>query len=184
MRSRPVLYGLLTTTLGLSAGCFHVPTGEAKAIADSARVAEPCVATVDTTVLEDQVLQLVNLERAAHGFAPVVLNDRLNEIAAEYACLMIMEDFFSHTDPTTGRGPGRRAIAGMYPFYAVGENLAAGQQTAAEAMKLWMDSPAHRDIILDPRWKELGIAVRRGGSSGIYWVQEFGDPAITLASTP
>ena len=59
----------------------------------------------------------------------------------------------------------------------VGENLSAGPRTPSEAMKLWMDSPSHRDIILDPTWGEVGIAVRSGGKYSFYWVQEFGDPA-------
>ena len=68
-------------------------------------------------------------------------------------------------------------MTGKYAFYAIGENLAAGQQTPAEVMKVWMDSPAHRDIILDPNWTEVGIAVRVGGEYEIYWVQLFGRPA-------
>ena len=58
----------------------------------------------------------------------------------------------------------------------MGENLAAGQKTAADVMKIWMESPPHREIILDSKWKEVGIAVRAGGEYSIYWVMEFGDP--------
>ena len=43
-------------------------------------------------------------------------------------------------------------------------------------MKVGMDSPAHRAIILDARWTEVGIAVRTGGEYAIYWVQEFATP--------
>ena len=68
-------------------------------------------------------------------------------------------------------------MAAKYRYYAVGENLAAGPATAAEVVKEWMESASHREIILDPSWKEIGVAVRSGGKHGIYWVQEFGDPA-------
>ena len=40
-----------------------------------------------------------------------------------------------------------------------------------------MESPAHRDIILDEKWSEVGLSVRFGGEFSIYWVQEFGAPA-------
>jgi uncharacterized protein YkwD len=40
-----------------------------------------------------------------------------------------------------------------------------------------MESPSHRDIILDPVWREVGVAVRHGADGAVYWVQEFGDPA-------
>ncbi len=183
MVTRRSILSILTFGFLLNAGCFQIGNN-AKALEYPERRVEVCETDVDTDVLEDQVLQLVNLERAAHGLAPVVLNAKLNGIAADYACLMIAESFFSHKDPITGRGPGERAIAGKYRFYAVGENLAAGQETAAEVMKLWMESPSHREIILDPKWKEIGLAVRRGGEYGTYWVQEFGDPATMATQAP
>jgi uncharacterized protein YkwD len=61
----------------------------------------------------------------------------------------------------------------------VGENLAAGQPTPERAFTDWMNSPSHRDNILDPRFTELGVGVRFGGEYGVYWVQEFGLPATT-----
>jgi uncharacterized protein YkwD len=77
-------------------------------------------------------------------------------------------------------------MAERYLFYSIGENLAAGQQTPVEVMRVWLSSPSHREIILDPRWKEVGVAVRSGGEYGLYWVQEFADPApieaLTVAS--
>lgn len=130
----------------------------------------------DAEQLADQVLQLINLERAEADLGPVVLNPALTRVATDFACRMIDQNFFLHHDPDTGEGPGDRARAADYLFYAVGENLAAGQATAAEVMDVWMESPAHRQIILDRRWQEVGIAVRFGGEYSIYWVQEFGDP--------
>ena len=158
--------------LGLLGGCF-VTEGASGRAYESA----PCIAPEDPERMADQVLQLVNLERAEADLQPVTRNAALEKIADDYACRMIAEDFFGHTDPVTGHGPGDRAVVGKYSFYAIGENLAAGQQTAAEVMKVWMDSPSHRDIILDEKWSEVGISVRAGGEYSIYWVQEFGDPA-------
>lgn len=159
--------------LGLLPGCF-APASSAQD--DAAKLAE-CTEPEDPQRLADQVLQLVNLERAENDLPPVSLNPSLAKIADDYACRMIADDFFAHTDPATGYGPGDRAVAGKYSFHAIGENLAAGQMSAADVMKVWMESPSHRDIILDERWKELGVAVRLGGEYAIYWVQEFGDPA-------
>lgn len=158
--------------LGLLPGCFTTAASSA-----GVEGATPCVTPEDTERMADQVLQLVNLERAEADLPPVTRNDSLARIADDYACQMIAENFFGHTDPITGHGPGDRAVVGKYRFYAIGENLAAGQQTAAEVMKVWMDSPSHRDIILDEKWSEVGISVRTGGEYSIYWVQEFGAPA-------
>ncbi len=127
--------------------------------------------------MADRVLQLINLERGEAGLPPVVVNTSLEKIAGDYACRMIEDGFFGHRDPVTGHGPGERAVAGKYSFYAIGENLAASQESPAEVMRVWMESPPHKAIILDERWTEIGVAVRVGGEHATYWVQEFGDPA-------
>lgn len=161
--------------VGLTAGCFSTgpAAGQPAGDASTAR----CISSDDADRLADQVLDLVNLERAQAGIPPVVMSPQLKSVAGDYACRMIDDAFFDHVDPYNGHGPGERAAAAKYTFYAIGENLAAGQETPAEVMKTWMDSPSHRAIILDPRWREVGIAVRNGGEYAIYWVQEFADPA-------
>jgi len=169
--------------LALLSGCYATGpvSGELAGAASNAR----CVAPEDADRLADQVLQLVNLERASADLPPVVVNPKLEGAASAYACRMVEERFFGHEDPVNGRGPGDRAISGRYAFHVIGENLAAGQQTPAEVMKVWMESPDHRAVILDERWKDVGVAVRLGGDYGVYWVQEFGDPAtypLTSAS--
>jgi len=179
---RKVLFRSLVSVslMGLASGCFSTASADGdRAETDGEFTAPRCISSEDADALEDQVLQLINLERAAldEDLAPVVVSPTLGKIAATFACRMVELKFFGHTDPLTGHGPGERAVAGDYAYFSVGENLAAGASTAAEAMRLWMESPAHRAIILDPKWKEVGIAVRSGTDNSIYWVQEFGDPA-------
>jgi len=56
------------------------------------------------------------------------------------------------------------------------ENIAAGQQTAAEVVAGWLKSPGHCENILTPDLREIGVGVSVSQSSkmGIYWVQNFG----------
>lgn len=161
----------------LAAGCYSAD-GEQNGVdtEPGAKLFVECGAVPQGDDLADQLLQLANLERAAAGLPPVVSNDRLMKAADGFACRMIEESFFDHYDPGTGHGPGDRAVASKYVFYSIGENLAAGQETAADVINLWMDSPTHRDILLDPDWKDTGIAVRAGSEDLLYWVMEFGDP--------
>lgn len=158
--------------LGFSAGCFWTPADLGAGGGNAAR----CITPEEGEGLADQVLQLVNLERAERALQPVVVSPVLTKVAEDYACRMVEGKFFGHRDPTTGHGPAERALSGKYAFFAIGENLAAGQEAAADVMKVWMESPPHRALILDPAWKEIGIAVRADGEDTIYWVQEFGDP--------
>jgi uncharacterized protein YkwD len=165
-------------TAAFGTGCFATdPIGAQAGVFDDAAASGKCLTPEDEERLADQVLQLVNLERAAADLPPVIRNSALSKMASDYACRMVEEGFFEHTDPMNGFGPGDRAIAADYYFYAIGENLAAGQSTPAEVMKVWMDSPSHRAIILDSKWSEIGVGVRTGGQYAIYWVQEFGAPA-------
>ena len=138
--------------------------------------AAKCTTEADDEELARQLLTLVNIERARVGVTPLTMSERLTVAAEDYACTMAGEDFFDHIHPATGDGPGARAAAVGYEFFAVGENLAGGQPTAAEAFDGWMSSPSHRYNLLSPEWKETGIGIRRGGSLRVYWVQEFGKP--------
>lgn len=137
-----------------------------------------CHVPPDPTALADELYELINAERERAGLPAVQRCEKLDAIAADYACRMITRGFFDHTDPETEEGPGQRAIASGYRFYQMGENLALGQQTAEEAMAWLMASSAHRTVILGPAWVEVGIGVRVGGAYNFYWVQEFGDPVI------
>lgn len=162
--------------LAFAGGCFSPAADQDSPFAEGANSAK-CLSPEDADRLADQVLQLVNLERAERDLQPLLVNPVLSKIAENYACRLIEGGFFGHEDPLNGYGALERAATAKYMFYAIGENLAAGPQTSAEVMKAWMDSPPHRDLILDPSWREIGIAVRNGGEYSIYWVQEFGDPA-------
>lgn len=162
-RTAVILSSQLLALSVLSGGCFAPPTMNPSE-ADAKRMA-------------DQVLELVNLERGERDLHPVVMSPELTAIAKDYGEQMVARGFFGHRDPETNEGPADRVMAGRYAFIAIGENLAAGQPTAAEVMKAWMESESHADIIVDPVWREVGIAVVAGGELGIYWVQEFAAPA-------
>lgn len=162
--------------LGAGTGCFSTDPPPLSAGQKASFEQAKCTSPDDTEAMADQVFKLVNLHRQRHGLQPVASSVRLNKIATDYACHMIEEGFFAHQDPLTGDGPSSRALSQKYLFFAIGENLAAGPQSAEDVMSRWMQSPSHRKIILDPTWRELGVGVRIGGKYATYWVQEFGDP--------
>lgn len=136
-----------------------------------------CGAPTNEAGWQAEILRLVNVERAREGLDPVVYNQTLENQATEYACEMIVYDFFDHVNPETGTHLADRADEFGYDFRMIGENLAAGQATPAQAMWDWMNSEGHRANIMNPDFTELGVGVRLGGDYNIYWVQEFGMPA-------
>ncbi|WP_449344042.1 sigma-70 family RNA polymerase sigma factor [Streptomyces pactum] len=119
-----------------------------------------------------EVVQLVNAERARNGCAPMSVNSRLTAAAQGHSDDMARRDFFDHTNPD-GAGPGERITAAGYRWSTYGENIAAGQRTAADVMRSWMDSPGHRANILNCSFTEIGIGYREG-AGGPWWTQNFG----------
>jgi len=65
---------------------------------------------------------------------------------------------------------------GYVGYRTIGENIAGGQATIQEAVTAWLASPAHCTNIMNPNFKEIGVAVVTNSSSeyGIYWTQSFG----------
>ncbi len=178
-RSTTAAVGVVVTTLALfGSGCDVadvLPLFNTSVIGSAVSDPNVCSIPENAGELLDEVLRLVNEERAKHGLNPVTIDPQLTAAAEDYACTMITDDYFGHYHPETGEGPGQRATAAGYHYLAVGENLAAGQKTPDEVMEDWMNSTAgHRENILNPMWVHVGLAVRTGGTYGIYWVQEFG----------
>ncbi|MEU6626140.1 sigma-70 family RNA polymerase sigma factor [Streptomyces litmocidini] len=120
---------------------------------------------------QEQVIELVNAERAKAGCGPLTEHPLLTEAAQGHSDDMAARDFFDHTDPD-GDGPGERITAAGYAWSSYGENIAKGQTTAAEVMDSWMHSPGHRANILNCGFKEIGVGLHTSG--GPYWTQAFG----------
>lgn len=83
--------------------------------------------------------------------------------------------YFAHRSPA-GERAGDRISAEGYRWARFAENIARGQDSAAEVVDDWMHSPSHRDNILDCSLRELGVgrAFDTGGTP--YWVQNFASP--------
>ncbi|MEV8228981.1 sigma-70 family RNA polymerase sigma factor [Streptomyces sp. NPDC079167] len=120
----------------------------------------------------DEVIALVNSERAKEGCAPVSGNSLLAKAASRHSADMVARDYFSHTSPD-GTDPGARITAAGYRWSTYGENIAKGQPTAAAVMDSWMNSSGHRANILNCAFKEIGIG-REESSGGPVWTQNFG----------
>lgn len=132
----------------------------------------------DLSALEDEVIRLTNAERIKHGLWPLKKSSILTQAARGHNLDMIRNDFASHTG-SDGFSSAQRALAAGYRPYGwgsayVGENIAAGMHTAAEAVQAWLNSPPHRANLLRPEYREIGVGVNKGGRYGTYFTQNFG----------
>ena len=121
------------------------------------------------TSLSAQVLALVNHERAAAGCPALATDSRLTTAAQKHSDDMSTRGYFSHTTPD-GVTFATRITAAGYPRPAA-ENIAQGSTTAAQTMRMWMNSPGHRRNILNCSYTKLGVGV---ATQGWYWTQDFG----------
>ncbi|OZM72756.1 serine protease [Amycolatopsis antarctica] len=117
----------------------------------------------------EQVLRLVNAERAGAGCEPVEADSRLVTAAQGHSEDMSENDYFSHTSQD-GRTFGDRITEAGYPSPGA-ENIAKGQRSAEQVMESWMSSPGHRRNILDCSLTALGTGL---ATDGWYWTQNFG----------
>jgi uncharacterized protein YkwD len=129
------------------------------------------------TQFEQQVIVLVNQERATNGLPALAFNVAIGNAARGHSDDMARNNFFSHTG-SNGSNPGTRLTAAGYNWSFYAENIAAGYQTPADVVKGWMSSPGHRANILARSAREIGAGyVERAGTAyGKYWTLNFGAP--------
>ncbi|MCU0492553.1 MAG: CAP domain-containing protein [Chloroflexaceae bacterium] len=134
----------------------------------------PGPSTADS--LEQQVLALVNQERAKVANCPaLVSNTSLMQAARGHSSDMATNNYFSHTG-LNGSTPSSRARAAGYTSGGVGENIAAGYSSPASVMEGWMESDGHRANILNCSYRTIGVgyATNSGSRYRTYWTQKFG----------
>jgi uncharacterized protein YkwD len=150
----------------------------AAAVAVAATVVPaPAARASITERIAKQVRECANSERAKHGLGHLAENPILDQAAAFHARNMAKYDFFDHDDPW-GRTPEQRIdkFGSAAAFDGTGENIAAGETSAAQACEDWMNSPGHRANILDPTFHSVGGGFARGDTEyRFYYVQEFGE---------
>jgi uncharacterized protein YkwD len=139
-------------------------------------VPQTCNPTGNTS-FENQVLDLINQERANQGLAPLTLNNQLTSAARSHNQDMACNDFFSHNSPTAG-SPFDRILAAGYDYSWAAENIAAGYAAPQDTVAGWMNSSGHRANILGSNYIHVGIGYAYWGSStyGSYWTAVFAGP--------
>lgn len=119
---------------------------------------------------EQEIVRLVNAERAKAGLQPLSVDTRLTDIAREHSQIMLSRSTLSHQ--LSGEEDVRhRVITSGIRFDMSGENVAYDRD-AASAHNSLMHSPPHKANILRPEFTTIGVGVVRKGDS-IYVTQDF-----------
>ena len=129
------------------------------------------------TAFETDVAAWVNYQRAQAGLPALQPNTLLNAAAQKHAMNMACQHQMAHQ--LNGVGPGTRISNEGYTWFAYAENVAAGYESASSVVTGWMNSPGHRDNILDAHamsLSETGVGAYRGPDGRIYYCQVFARP--------
>jgi uncharacterized protein YkwD len=133
-----------------------------------------------------ELLQRINLARGQSrrcgktlfpAAPPLQPNALLRAAAQAHARDMLEHNYFAH-EGHDGSTPAQRVTAQGYTYRLVGENIASGPTTAAQAVAGWLESPDHCENLMDMRFTDSGVAFAANthGPPRILWVQEFGTP--------
>lgn len=104
------------------------------------------------------LLQETNSRRAANGKKTLTLNSQLNAAAQAKAQDMANRNYWSHTTPD-GQSPWVFVSQAGYQYQKAGENLAYGFATSADTVSGWMNSPSHKDNMLDAAFSDVGFGI-------------------------
>ncbi|MBI4038993.1 hypothetical protein HY384_03480 [Candidatus Daviesbacteria bacterium] len=146
---------------------------------------KPGVLGIDSDIDQKTIIELSNIERQKMGLAPVSENAALDKAAELKAQNMFSENYWAHFAPS-GKSPWDFILGSGYKFTYAGENLAKNFYKSDDVVAAWMASPTHRDNLLNPKYKDIGIAVVEGvlnGQKTTLVVQMFGT-SQALAADP
>jgi uncharacterized protein YkwD len=117
---------------------------------------------------EYQLFDLTNATRVNHNLPVLTWDDHVRETARKHSLDMAENKYFSHTN-LDGQSPFDRMLEDDILFSVAGENLAYGQFSSIFAHEGLMNSMGHRENILQPDFRNLGVGVAFNEKSQPYY---------------
>ena len=149
----------------------------------SAATAEQSARIAGRGGLERQIFVQLNLVRAERGLQPLRVVPGLRVAAVAHSRSMLAIGFFDHAS-ADGTSFDRR-LRRHYPDrgwsrWSVGETLLSTSATldARQIVGEWLESKPHREVILSPTWRDVGVGARYAAAAP----QEFGGAPTTVAT--
>lgn len=148
--------------------------------------AYPDVLGYASNISVTEVIEYTNTKRKDAGLSPLYYNEKLTLAAQAKARHMLDSDYWAHVAPD-GTQPWQFIIDNGYKYRYAGENLARDFTNANSAVEAWMASPTHKENLLSPNYRDIGIAVIEGDLNGVdttIIVQLFGTPYADSVVSP
>lgn len=130
----------------------------------------------DLNADERQIFELVNGERQKYGLNELRWRADLAELARNYSNKMAQNDFFGHFEADGASVVERAKALKIKHWNKIGENLFECENLNdfdSFAVEKWMESPTHRQNVLDGDWTAAGIGIAASNDGKIYITQVF-----------
>ena len=176
-RSSPYLLGLIAlaaTGLLFQTVFSQNFAARPRVVGGTSAASSPVV--VNASSLSRAVFKLVNEKRVAAGEKALVWSDDLARVAFTHSQNMAEYKFFSHRGLDNKMVSDRADDAHIGHWRAIGENIAYERgfgDPVEKAVQLWLDSPSHRDNMMDAYWHESAIGVAITSDGSYYFTQVF-----------
>ena len=124
------------------------------------------------SIFADLMLDLVNNQRKSAGVGSLSLDANCIIAAKAHTIDQASRLFMGHIG-SDGSTVGDRLSAAGFKWDAVAENVAVGQKSVEEVVTAWMNSPGHRENLLNGAYERFGYSQATGSDGQIYWTQDF-----------
>ncbi len=151
----------------------------------------PQVLGYAANISPEEIIRLTNEKRVANGLLPLEANSNLSSGAQAKGTDMLAKEYWAHISPD-GNQPWKFFADVGYKYRYAGENLARDFSDPKSVVEAWMSSSSHKENLLSPKYKDIGVAVVEGNLAGVdttIVVQFFGSkyvdtiPAVPIAKS-
>jgi uncharacterized protein YkwD len=123
-------------------------------------------ASAELTDKEKKLVSLINKARTNRGHSKLKVSSRLSELARKHSNAMV-----SQNNPVK-HSTNKQLLSYMDKANCaarIGENVGAAS-TVLQMHQAFMDSPGHRENVLESYWKKVGVGIKK--SKGRLWTTE------------
>src|SRR5918993_1002411 len=142
-------------------------------LATSPVAAQQSAPSSSVAAIERRMAELANQSRAAVGARSVAVDVKFAAASRDWSCQMARTKNFSH-DPDFAAGGALAEI--------IAARSGADGDVGAQLHQQFLDSPAHREILLNPAYTRVGIGVC--ALNGFWVTERFGTGAAVAAPAP
>ncbi len=129
------------------------------------KTAAPGILGFASNIFVDDIVADTNAYRQQNGLTTLHLDPELSQAAQKKAEDMFADGYWAHVAPD-GTTPWSFITSAGYEYVYAGENLAKDFQKSDSVVVAWMESPSHRQNILNDKFRDIGVAVVNGTLNG------------------